>query len=115
MSQRESDLKMINELIGDPFTRGPSHAPEMTDVEVNAFAGMRFDLTAYHDDYRQEQLTDKQRSWVKSVYERIVPQYANLVSRGLVPKGTPTAESKALDAMLAKPKVLRPPPRRRDD
>lgn len=106
---------MLNELIGDPLVRGASRASEMTDAEVEAFASMRFDMTAYHGDFRQEQLTEKQRSWVKSVYERVVPQYANLVSRGLVPKGTPTAESKALDAMLARPKVLRPPPRKKSE
>ena len=107
MSQRDSDLKLLNELLD-------KHADEMTDVETEAFAGMRFDITAY-DGPQYHQLTEKQRAWVKSVYERIVPVYANLVSQGLVPKGTPTAESRALDAMLARPKVLKPPPRREDD
>lgn len=109
MSQREADLEMLADLIGDLF--GPrTHLAELTSVEVDAFAGMRFDMTAYHDDYRQEQLTDKQREWVARVHARVVPQYANLASRGLVPRGTPTQESKSLDAMLAGPKPLRPPP-----
>ena len=91
MTQREEDLRMLNELLGGMFGPPPAgHTAEMTDVEVEKFASMRFDLTAYHDDFRQEQLTEPQRSWVTSVYERIVPQYANLVSQGLVPKGTPT-------------------------
>jgi hypothetical protein len=108
MSQRDDDLKMLNELL-------EKHADELTDVEVEAFAGMRFDLTAGLSGHQFQQLTERQRDWATSVHVRIVPTYANLVSRGLCPKGTPTAESKALDAMLAGPKVTRPPPRRRDD
>ena len=101
MSQRESDLKLLNELIHD-------HPDDLTDVEEEAFASMRSDLTAY-DGGMFLQLTDKQRKWVTAVHERVVPQYLNLVSRGLVPQGTPTAESRRLDAMLTGPKV-RPPP-----
>ena len=108
MSQRDDDLRLLNELLTD-------HPSELTDVEVEAFAGMRFDLTAGFRGPRFQQLTDRQRDWVASVHQRLVPDYANLVSSGLCPKGTPTAESMALDAMLAKPKVLRPPPRREDD
>lgn|GEM_PF-4376831 len=105
MSERATDLAMLGELLGE-------HAGELSDTEVEAFAGMRFDLTSGLRGERFEQLTEKQRSWVKSVHERLVPQYANLVSQGLVPRGTPTAESRALDAMLAGPKVTKPPPRR---
>ena len=113
MNLRADDLSMLNELLND-------HADELTDVETEAFAGMRFDITAYAGLSSARgpgfhQLTDKQRAWAKSVHERLVPDYANLVSQGLCPKGTPTAESKALDAMLARPKVTRPPPRRKDD
>lgn len=109
MSFRDSDLRMLGDLLG-------LYADELTADETEAFAGMRFDLTAYEgQQHHQHQLTEKQRLWVKGVHHRIIPEYANLVSQGLCPKGTPTAESKALDAMLAGPKVTRPPPRRRDD
>ena len=101
MTQREDDLKLLNELLKD-------HPDDLTDWETEALASMRFDLTAYEGGMFL-QLTDKQRTVVTRVHQRIVPDYANLVSRGLVPKGTPTAESKKLDAMLAGPK-LRPPP-----
>ena len=107
MTQRDEDLHMLRELL-------ERHADELTDVEAEAFAGMRFDLTAY-DGPKFHQLTDRQRDWVTIVHRRLVPDYANLVSQGLVPKGTPTAESRALDAMLAAPKLVRPTPRRRDD
>jgi hypothetical protein len=39
----------------------------------------------------------------------------NLASSGTLAKGTPTAESRALDRMLAGPKVLKPPKRRSDE
>ena len=105
-SKRTSDLNLLGELLG-------KHADELTDRETEAFAGMRFDLKAGFEGPQFQQLTDKQRAWAVAVHERIVPAYANLVSRGLVPRGTPTAESQALDRMLAGPKVLRPPVRRR--
>jgi hypothetical protein len=103
-SKRASDLNILGELLD-------KHADELTDRETEAFAGMRFDLKAGFDGPQFQQLTDKQRAWVVAVHDRIVPAYENLASRGLVPKGTPTAESRALDAMLAGPKVLRPPRR----
>jgi hypothetical protein len=102
MTQRIDDLRLLNKLLRD-------HPDELTDRETEAFASMRFDLTAY-DGGMFLQLTELQRAWVTGVHQRIVPEYANLVSRGLVPKGTPTAESKKLDAMLAGPKPLKPPP-----
>ena len=102
-SNRDKDIEMLNDLID-------RHTDELTDVETEAFAGMRFDLTAYSGTGYHEQLTDRQRDWVESVYQRLVPEYANLASRGLVSRGTPTSGSKALDAMLAAPKVARPPP-----
>jgi hypothetical protein len=110
MSDREKDLEMLAELL-------EKHLEELSDVEVEAFADMRLTLKLYgtteHSRFRE--LTEKQREWVTRVRERIVPQYANLVSRGLAAKGDPTPESRALDAMLAKPKVLRPPPKKRED
>lgn len=108
MSHREEDLRMLNELLD-------KHLDELTGEEPEAFAGMRFDLTAGLRGERYHQLTDRQRAWVVSVHERIVPDYANLASRGLCPRGTPTAESRALDAMLSGPKVARPPRKRSED
>jgi hypothetical protein len=106
VSQRESDLSMLNELL-------EGHVEELTNVEAEAFASMRFDLTAGLRGEQFHQLTDKQRAWATAVYERVVPQYANLVSRGLVQRGRPTDESRALDAMLKRPIPARPPVRRK--
>lgn len=104
MSQRDDDLRVLNELLGS----GAPNA-EMTDVEVEAFASMRFDLTAYHDDYRQDQLTEKQRAWVTSVHKRLVPQYANLVSQGLVPRGREVPTPKVLQDLPKRPPPLPKP------
>lgn len=103
MTQRAADLELLSDLLD-------KHADSLSAYEVEVFAGMRFDLTAGLRGPQFVELSDKQRDWATGVRERIVPQYANLVSQGLVPNGTPTAESRALDAMLAAPKPLRPPP-----
>jgi hypothetical protein len=79
MTQRADDLRVLNELLNE-------HAEQLSEQETEAFASMRFDMTGYSVGNRAE-LTDRQRAWVRGVYERIVPQYANLVSRGLVPRG----------------------------
>jgi hypothetical protein len=87
VSHRTSDLNLLGELLD-------KYATDLTDLEVEAFASMRLDLQAYGgildgtDAGRPfHQLTDKQRNWVTGVHERVVPAYANLVSRGLVPRG----------------------------
>lgn len=54
-------------------------------------------------------LSDKQRAWVESIYERLfdVPKYENLVSSGKVPRGREVPTPLVLQNL---PK--RPPPRR---
>lgn len=93
------DLDMLNELL-------EKHLEELSDVEVEAFADMRFCLKMV----AQSALTKKQREWVTAVQKRIVPQYENLVSNGLVPRGREVPTPPALQNL---PK--RPPPRKRDD
>jgi hypothetical protein len=109
-SKRTSDLNLLGELLG-------KHADELTDRETEAFASMRFDLQAYGgildgtDAGRPfHQLSDKQRGWVTSVHGRVVPAYANLVSRGLAPRGREVPTPAVLQNL---PK--RPPPKRRVD
>lgn len=97
---------MLNELLGDGGSGGASG---LSDVEVEKFASMRFDLTAYHADYRQEQLTEKQRAWALAVHERVVPQYANLVSQGLVPRGREVPTPPVLQNLPKRPPPLPKP------
>ena len=108
MSHRESDLSALSELLD-------RHADELTEPELEAFADMRFSLQAYGGTEipskgKYQQLTEKQREWVTSVHERLIPDYANLVSRGLVPRGKEVPTPPVLQNL---PK--RPPQRRRDE
>jgi hypothetical protein len=111
VSHRTSDLNLLGELLD-------KHAADLTDLEVEAFASMRLDLQAYGgildgtDVGRPfHQLTDRQRSWVTGVHERVVPAYANLVSRGLVPRGREVPTPAVLQNLPKRP----PPPKRGDD
>lgn len=74
MTKRDDDLRILSELLDQ-------HADELTEREIEAFASMRYDLRAYSGEYRQDHLTEAQWAWLASVYGRVVPDYANLVSR----------------------------------
>jgi hypothetical protein len=110
MSQREADLSMLKELL-------EQHTGELSETELEAFADMRFDLQAYGgmeipSKPKFQTLTDKQRQWVTQVHERIVPQYANLVSRGLVPRGREVPTPPVLQNLPKDPPYRR---KRKDD
>lgn len=107
MTQRDDDLAMLKTLLDNHIGDG------LTEGEVEAFADMRFNLHAYANlpaQHRFAHLTEKQRAWLTSVHERIVLQYANLVSRGLAPRGKEVLTPSALQNL---PK--RPLQRRRDE
>lgn len=92
MSKREEDLHMLNTLLKE-------YADELTEWETEAFASMRFDLTAYEGlSYGSvfQELTVKQRAKVESAYARLVCEAQNLVSRNLVPRGREVAPAKVL-------------------
>ncbi len=91
-SRRELDTQQLDELL---------NMSELTETQREAFVDMKGWLTDHH------QLTDKQRSWVKSLHEKLVPQYQNLVSNGLVPRGR---EVETPEVLRHLPK--RPPQRR---
>lgn len=105
VSQRDTDLSMLTELID-------KHLHELSEPEMQAFTSMRWDLTAYQSNtvHRAfEQLTDKQRLWLTSVYRRIVPNYANLASSGAIPPPKKPGEPGYVALMVgALPK--KPPP-----
>ena len=108
MTQRDDDLRMLLELLDQ-------HADDLTAWKVQAFADMRFELQVYggildgETARKFEKLTDRQRSFVVTAHERVVPQYANLVSRGLVPRGREVETPDVLKRLPSKP------PRRKDD
>jgi hypothetical protein len=71
------------------------HPDELTDVELEAFAEMRFDLQAYGgilgpesaSGRRFQQLTDKQRAWAVGAHERIAGKPSTRLTAGEVPRG----------------------------
>jgi hypothetical protein len=108
MSQRDDDLRMLNDLLGKEIWEMRDAHDSLTAAEVEAFASMRVDLTVYPSDIAErhgfEKLTDKQRAWVKAVHERVTGgSYENLASRGLVARG------KEVPSMVG-PLPKRPPP-----
>jgi hypothetical protein len=105
MNQRDTDLAMLVELI-------EKHLDDLSEIEVEAFTSMRWDLTAYQNNTTHrgfEQLTDKQRSWLTGVHKRIIPDYENLASSGAIPPPKKPGEPGYVALMVgALPK--RPPP-----
>jgi hypothetical protein len=103
MSERETDLKLLNELLAHKEQTRADGEPLLSGKEEKAFSEMLENLDRFH------QLTDKQRQWVMGVHERVIgtPQYLNMWSSGTIPRGKEVPEPKALQY-----KPLRPPPRR---
>lgn len=94
-SRREHDLRQLAALL---------EMTELREDEREAFKDMRASLLegGFH------QLTEKQRNWVKSRHEELVPQYENLISSGKAPRGREVE-------LMVKDKPLRPPLRKVED
>jgi len=111
VSQREDDLRVLNELL-------TQHADELSDRETEGFASMRFDLTAYWipgsstrpSVPQYEHLIAKQREWVQLVYERICGKPLTRLTAGAIPRGREVPTPAVLQNL---PK--QPPPRKRDE
>lgn len=76
--------------------------------------GQQVDLGAFENMIaRNRALSDKQRAWVKDVYDRLFddPQYENLASSGRLCRGRPVGLPKVL---LPQNLPKKPPQRRRD-
>lgn len=101
VATREEDLKQLGELLGD-------HADELSETEAEAFDDMRVGLLT---EWGHHQLTDKQRAWLTVVRARLVPQYENLVSRGLVPRGKEVPTPAVLQHLPKRPPTRRTPER----
>ena len=102
MSHRDADLRALNELLDE-------HADQLTDRETEAFASMRLDMTGYTVG-NQDQLTERQREWVKLAHERICGKPLTRLTAGEIPRGREVATPPVLQNL---PK--RPPPRRREE
>jgi hypothetical protein len=113
MSQRDDDLKMLDELLGKELWEIQDRHDSLTTAEVEAFTSMRWDLRAYQSNTTHrgfEFLTDKQRVWLQLTHERVTGGgYENLASRGLIPEPKKPGEPGYVALMVgALPK--RPPP-----
>jgi len=110
MTQRTSDLTLLNELLN-------SHVDELTDVEMEAFASMRFDLQAYGgilgpesaSGRRFQQLTADQRVWVMSAHERIVGKPSTRLTAGEIPRGREVPLPPVLQNLPRRPPPLPKP------
>lgn len=100
---REQDIQQLEELLGE-------HANELSETEREAFTDMRAILLAYGTPDGRHRLTDSQRAWLRKTRERLIPQYENLVSRGLVPRGREVPTPPALQRL-----PLKPPRKRTED
>jgi hypothetical protein len=67
----------------------------------------KFNVTAFRDMLDKDRpLSKKQRDWVAGVHKRIVtdePEYLNLVSNGLCPRGREVPTPKVLQNLPLKP------------
>ena len=81
------------------------HSHEFTNWEADAFPSMRADLLAYGTPEGRYKLSDTQRASVERAHERLVPEYKNLVSDGLVPLGREVETPAVLQRLPMKPPV----------
>jgi hypothetical protein len=99
MNQRDADLEMFSDLLD-------KHVGDLSEKELEAFLDMRFNLK----DGGFREITEKQRAWLTAVHQRVIPQYANLVSQGLVPRGREV--SSMVGALPKRPPPMPKPPER---
>ena len=92
------DRRMLEELLAT-----------VRDMGADSFerrADQWFDPSPFRDMLaRDRSLTDKQRSWLRSVYEKVVgtPQYENMISSGKAPRGREVPTPKVLLNLPKKP------------
>jgi len=101
-TQREEDLRLLEDLLCN-------HDHELSPTELEAFADMRDDLLAYGTGEGYRELTVPRRSWLQKTLARVAPQYENLVSRGLVPRGREVPTPAVLQKLPMKPPAKKRP------
>jgi hypothetical protein len=106
MKNRDEDLKTLNAIL--TYADEQEDDEKVSEKEADAFRSMHQLLV---EGFREE-LTEKQRKWARGVAARIrgeeaEPEYENLISNGLCPRGREVPTPAVLQNL---PK--RPPPRR---
>jgi hypothetical protein len=101
---RAQDIADLERLVG----ANSALLEKLTDKEVEAFADMLYTVRLH-----KPMLTEKQRAWVKEKLNSLdVPQYENLISRGLV-DGKSKVET--IPALRRENLPMKPPPKRKRD
>lgn len=100
----KDDVRKLRACIEWAFDHGADDDSEVAPW-LFAFRSMLMAL----DDGRLVALTEKQRSWVHGVYEKVFdePIYLNLVSAGRVPLGKPVELPEVLKKLPLKPPTRR--------
>jgi hypothetical protein len=99
MTFREKDMETLNTLLSN-------YLGDISDSERESFEDMYEKLLST----LMEHLTERQRAWVKSVYDRCVPDYQNLISTGQAPRGK---EVPTIELLKRENLPLKPPSKRK--
>lgn len=107
MTPRDADLQLLNELLNQ-------HVDELNDVEVEAFADMRFGLQAYGgilgpestSGRKFQELTADQRAWATRAHDRIVGKPSTRLTAGEIPRGREVPTPPVLRVLPKKPPPL---------
>lgn len=93
MAEEESDFELVGRVLA---------LTKLTEEQRAAFE----DMAEYMADGDWRRLSEKQRAWAKGLLDE--PEYKNLVSSGLVPRGRPVPTPPVLQRQNL---PLRPPKR----
>jgi hypothetical protein len=99
-SQVQKDMKKLRELVAE-FDKLDVTGDENMEKHAKAFRDMLYRM----ETGRLQTLTDTARNYLKDLHERLVgePEYENLFSRGLVPKGKAVEKPAVLQKLPLKP------------
>ncbi len=105
MTARDEDLRMLAEVLAHADAHEDDDCQLVSDKARKAFQ----DMAARLKRLPSAELFDKQRKWLAGVYERVTgePQYENLVSSGLVPRGREVETPAVLRHLPKRPPMAR--------
>jgi hypothetical protein len=100
LPQVKKDMQKLRELVAE-FDKLDVSQDENLEKHAKAFKDMLYRM----ETGRLQTLSETQRQYLKDLHERIVgePEYENLFSRGLVPKGKPVETPAVLQKLPLKP------------
>jgi hypothetical protein len=103
--RKPEELKPLPRTINDDkLLRRALRIKRLTPKELEMFEKWFSDI----DSGRRASLSERERIWVNDVVDREEPRYANLVSRGLVPRGKEVETPAILRDLPMKPPGVKP-------